>query len=169
MFFAEDVNPVSFDGPNIFWGAVFFFVLLILMYTVCLPPVRKAMRQRAEQNLHDEEAAEKAHVEAEQVRRDYDATLADARAEAARIVDEARSAADAERVAKVSAVEAELAATRHEVMAELDEQRGRALGAIVGDVAGLATEAASKVVQKPLDAAAQQSIVDEFVASATRH
>jgi F0F1-type ATP synthase membrane subunit b/b' len=72
-------------------------------------------------------------------------------------------------VARVSAVEAELGAARQEVMAELDAQRARALTGMIGDVAGIATSAASKVVQKPLDAAAQQSIVDEFVASATRH
>ena len=169
MFAEEVVNPVAFDVANMFWGGVFFAILLILMYTVCLPPVRTAMRQRIEQQRLDEEGAEKAGQDAEQVRRDYDATLADARTEAARIVDEARVAADADRVARVSAVEAELGAARQEVMAELDGQRTRALAGMIGEVAGIATAAASKVVQKPLEASAQQSIVDEFVASATRH
>ena len=166
--FADTVSPVDFDVPNMFWGGVLFLVLLVLMYTVCLPPVRKAMQERKDQQRLDEEAAEKAGFEAEQVRRDYDATIADARAEATRIINEARAAADAERLTKVSAVETELAAARQLVMAEIDEQRTRALNGMLGDVAGLATAAASKVVQQPLDAAAQQSIVDEFVAAATR-
>ncbi len=164
-----DVNPVSFDIPNIVWGAIWFFVLLILMYTVCLPPVRKAMRQRDEQRQVDEEAAERAVYDAEQVRRDYDATLADARAEAARIVDRAREEADAERQRRISEVDTELQAARQQLMGELDAARTAALEGLKGDVAQLASAAASRVVEKPLDAASNQSIVDEYVASATRH
>jgi F-type H+-transporting ATPase subunit b len=168
MLAVTDVNPVSFDVPNMFWGAIFFFALLLLMYTVCLPPVRKAMRQRDEQRQVDEEAAERAGYDAEQVRRDYDATLADARAEAARIVDRAREDAEAERQRKVSEVDAELGAAKQALMAELDTARAAALQGLKGDVAELASAAASRVVEKPLDAAANQSIVDDYVASATR-
>ena len=167
MFGAEPINPVAPDVPNMFWAAVFFFVLLLLMYTVCLPPVRKAMRQREEQQRLDAEAAERAEQASEQVRRDYDATLADARALAARIVDEARTEADIERVRQVGEVEAEINAARAELMVELDAQRAAALDGMKGDVAALAVQAASKVVQRDLDVAASQSIVDDYVASAT--
>jgi F-type H+-transporting ATPase subunit b len=165
---AADVNPVSFDVPNMFWGAIFFFALLFLMYTVCLPPVRKAMRQRDEQRQVDEEAAERAGYDAEQVRRDYDATLADARAEAGRIVERARDDAEAERQRKVSEVDTELAGARQALMADLETARAAALEGLKGDVAELASAAASRVVEKPLDAASNQSIVDDYVASATR-
>ena len=167
MFGAEPINPVAPDLANMFWGAIWFFVLLILMYTVCLPPIRKAMRQREEQQLLDAEAAERAGQAAEQVRRDYDATLADARSMGARIVEEARAEADGERQAKLAVVEAELAAERQELMAELDSQRAAALSAMTPQVGELATAAASKVVQQPLDVSANQSVVDEFVATAT--
>lgn len=168
MFGAEPINPVAPDVPNMFWAAVFFLLLLVLMYTVCLPPVRKAMRQREEQQRLDAEAAERADQASEQVRRDYDATLADARALAARIVDEARNEADVERVRQVSDVENEINAARAELMVELDAQRVAALDGMKGDVAALAVQAASKVVQRELDISASQSIVDDYVASATR-
>lgn len=168
MFGAEPINPVAPDVPNMFWAAVFFLLLLVLMYTVCLPPVRKAMRQREEQQRLDAEAAERADQASEQVRRDYDATLADARALAALIVDEARNEADVERVRQVSDVENEINAARAELMVELDAQRVAALDGMKGDVAALAVQAASKVVQRELDISASQSIVDDYVASATR-
>ena len=75
---AETVNPVLPTGPELFWGALFFAALWILMRYVLLPPVRAVMRQRDEQRLADEEGTERAKVEAEKVRRDYDATLAEA-------------------------------------------------------------------------------------------
>jgi len=169
MFGAEPTNPVAPDVANMFWGAVFFAVLLLLMYTVCLPPVRKAMRQREEQKRLDAEAAERAVQAAEQVRRDYDATLADARTIAARIIEEARTEADDERVRQVAEVEAELNAARADLMVELAAQRTSALDGMKVDVTSLAVQAASKVVQRELDVSASQSIVDDFVASATRN
>jgi F0F1-type ATP synthase membrane subunit b/b' len=48
-------------------------------------------------------------------------------------------------------------------MAEIEAQRAAALGQLTGDVAGIATEAASQVVQRPLDAGAQRAVVDEYV------
>lgn len=165
---AEEVNPVALDVPNIIWGGIFFLIFLVLMYSVCLPPIRKAMRQRAEQQQLDDEAAERAVVEGEHIRRDYEATLAAARAEAARIVDEARAEAEAERSRRLAEVDAELVAQRQELMTQLEAQRAEALAAVTSEVAELASVAASRVIQRPVDPAAQRKVVDEFVAAATR-
>ena len=160
---AEVINPVIPETPELIWGAITFFLLLVLMWAVCLPPIKKAMRQRDEQIQGDQEAAERARVEAEQVRRDYDATLADARREASRIIEEARQAGEAKRSEIVGAVEAELATERQAAMAEIEAGRQQALTQLRGVVGELAVNAASKVVQKPLDATANQATVDAHV------
>src|SRR4051794_35698126 len=102
----KTVNPVLPTGAELLWGGVFFALLLILMWAVCLPPIKKAMRRRDDQMQADREAAEKARVEAEQVRRDYEVTLTEARVEAQRIVAEAHQAADARRTEIIGAAEA---------------------------------------------------------------
>src|SRR6478736_2787542 len=107
---AKPPNPVIPTTPELVWGAIAFFGLLIIMNWVLLPPLRKAMAKRDEQIRGDQEAAERAAVEGEQVRRDYDATLAEARAEAARIVDDARQAAEAQRAEILRAAEDEVGA-----------------------------------------------------------
>jgi len=159
----EVVNPVLPTSNELVYGAIFFFLLLIFMWAVCLPPIRKAMRQRDEQVQADKEAGERALAEAEQIRRDYDATLAEARHEASRIIEEARQAADVRRTEIIGAVETEVAAARQAAMAEIDAQRAAALGELTGEVAGIATQAASQVVQRELDPAAQRSVVDAYV------
>lgn len=160
----ETINPVVPDDlGEIFWGAVGFFGLWILMRYVCLPPLMKIRDQRAQQMLADQEAASAAETQAEQVRRDYDATLAEARAEANRIVETARVAAEQRRSDAVRVVEAEITEQRQAAMAELDAARAEALGQLKGDVAQLAVSAASKVVQADLDVAANQATVDEYV------
>jgi len=162
----ETINPVLPDTPELIWGAIAFFLLLILMWAVLLPPIKKAMRQRDEQINADQEAAERATIEAEQVRRDYDATLADARREAARIMEEAREAGEARRAEIVGDVEAEIAAERQTALAEIEAGREQALGQLRGVVGDLAVSAASKVVQKPLDLGANQATVDAYVSQA---
>ena len=159
----EVINPVLPTIPETIWGAIAFFLLLVLMWAVCLPPIKKAMRQREEQIQGDLESAERAAVEAEQVRRDYDATLAEARSEAARIIEEARQAADAQRAEIVGAADTEVAAQRMSAMAEIETDRRSALDQLRGEVGGLAVAAASKVVQRQLDAGANQSVVDDHV------
>jgi F-type H+-transporting ATPase subunit b len=156
---AEKINPVVPDiVGEIFWGAVFFFLLWILMRYVCLPPLLRVRAQRDAQVQADNEAAE-----AEQVRRDYDATIGEARSEASRVLEEARAAAEAQRAQRVAAVEAEINAERQAAMAEIEQERAAALGQLTGDVADLAVTAASKVVQAPLDPASTRPIVDEYV------
>lgn len=161
---AAKINPVVPDViGEIFWGAVFLFMLWILMRYVCLPPLLRVRAQRDAQVQADQEAAESARTQAEQVRRDYDATIGEARGEASRVLEEARAAAEATRSQQVAAVETELASERQVAMSELDTERAAALGQLTGDVADLAVSAASKVVQAPLDPAAHRSTVDDFV------
>ena len=164
----ETINPVVPDEiGEIFWGAIGFFGLWILLRYVCLPPLMKVREQRAQQIIADAEAASAAETAAEQVRRDYDATLAEARAEAGRIVETARSAAEARRAEAVGAVESEVAAQRQVEIAEIDTARTAALGQLKGDVAALAVSAASKVVQSDLDVASNQAAIDDYVNQAS--
>lgn len=161
---ATTINPVVPDDVGeIFWGAVSFFGLWILMRYVCLPPLMKVREERARKVIADQEAAANAETQAEQVRRDYDATLGEARAEASRIIEEARSAAETRRAQVVGEVEAEVARERAAAMAELDAARSVAVGELRGDVAQLAVSAASRVVQSELDVAGNQATVDEYV------
>jgi F-type H+-transporting ATPase subunit b len=158
------VNPVVPDDlGEIFWGAVGFFGLWILMRYVLLPPLMKVREERDRQVLSDQEAAAGAESQAEQVRRDYDATIGEARAEAARIIEEARTEAEARRSAVIAAAEAEVAEQRQAAMAELDAARAQALGELRGEVSALAVAAASRVVQSELDAGGSQAAVDEYL------
>lgn len=160
----ETVNPVVPDElGEIFWGAVGFFGLWIVMRYVCLPPLMKVRHERAQTIKADQEAAAAAEAQAEQVRRDYDATLAEARREAGAIIEEARAEAEERRSVAVRAVEAELAEERQRAVAELDAARADALGRLRDDVAALAVSAASRVVRAEVDPAASQATVDDYV------
>jgi F-type H+-transporting ATPase subunit b len=154
----KTINPVVPDTiGEIVWGATFFFLLWILMRYVCLPPLMRVREQRDQKVQADREAAAAAETQAEQVRRDYEATLAEARAAAP------PPPPEAERGRRIAEVEAELARERQAAMVELEQARSEALGRIRGEVAELAVAAASKVVQQPLDVQAHRATVEDYV------
>ncbi|MEZ5380370.1 MAG: F0F1 ATP synthase subunit B [Microthrixaceae bacterium] len=159
----EPVNPVLPTTPELFWGAILFASLWALMRYVLLPPVRAIMRQRDEQRLADEEGAERAKVEAEKVRRDYDATLAEARAEASAKVDEARARGEARRAELTAAAEADAAEIRSAALAELEAERAEALAGARSQVAELAGTAAGKVLGRTVDPAVAQRIAETYL------
>jgi F-type H+-transporting ATPase subunit b len=159
-----DINPVVPDTiGEIFWGAVAFFSLWILMRYWLLPPLLRVREERKAQVIADQEAAEEARTAAEDVRRDYDATLAEARAEANSVLEEARAEAEAQRGQKVAAAESAVAERRQAAMAELEAARAEAISAMGGDVADLAVAAASKVVDSSLDVGSHRDTVDSYV------
>src|SRR2546430_17503736 len=75
-------------------GGRAFVVLLLVMGKYALPPVRNMMKQREDRIRDDLERAEQARTEAEGELANYRRQVADARSEAARIIEEARQSAD---------------------------------------------------------------------------
>ena len=105
----ETVNPVLPTGGDIVYAAIFFFALWAAMKYVLLPPIQKVRAERAAKIAAARDAADNASADMGSAQADYDAALADARAEAASILEAARSEADAHRAQVVGAAEAEVA------------------------------------------------------------
>ena len=161
---AKTINPVVPDDPGeIFWSVITFFSLWIILRYVCLPPLLKGREERTAKAIADAEAASAAETQTEQVRRDYDTTLAEARQQAARIVEEARAASDARRAEAVRQAEAEVASLKQAEIAALDAARTEALAALRTDVRDLAVTAASVVVGSDVDRDASQATIDQYV------
>ncbi len=162
-----DINPVVPDEiGEIFWGAIAFFGLWILMRYVLLPPLLKIRADRRNQEIADQQAASAADEQAEQVRRDYEATVAEANSEANDIIAEARAAAEHERGEIVVAAESEIALERQAALAELESQRSSAVSGLGDDVADLAVAAASKVMDASLDEPVHRSTAANYVEDA---
>ncbi len=162
----ETANPILPTGPELLWGAFFFTLLWVLMRFVLLPPITKVMAQRDEKISADKAAAEQATADAVSVKQDYEASIATARQEGARLVDDARHRADASRGELVAAADAEIAQLRAAAVAEVTAAKEAAMAEVQGSVADLAVEAAEAVIQKHLDRDVQRSFVNDYLSQA---
>ena len=131
-------NPVLPEPNHIIWALVSFMVLWALMQFVLLPPLLKSRAEREQKISADREAADKARQALVDVQADYDASLAEAQAEADGIVDAARNEAGEYRSNVLAEAQNEVAAEKSEVAGGLDESRNTALASMRSDVGDIA-------------------------------
>jgi F-type H+-transporting ATPase subunit b len=138
-------------------------VLLFLLYKYAYPPVKKAMNDRTERIRAELQAADTAKSDAQALLDQYRAQLNDAKAEAGRIIEEARQAADAIKRDQEVRLQAELAELRQRAIADIDSAKAQAMSDLRGEVAQLAIGAAETVVQRSLDPATQTQLVEDYI------
>jgi F-type H+-transporting ATPase subunit b len=93
----------------------------------------------------------------------YRAQLNDAKAEAGRIIEEARQAADAIKRDQEVRLQSELAELRQRAIADIESAKAQAMSDLRGEVAQLAIGAAETVVQRSLDSATQTQLVEDYI------
>lgn len=157
-------SPIMPEMPEVIWGGLAFVLLFLLLWKFAFPAIRKGMDARAERISNDLTSAENAKAEATGVLAEYQAQLADARAESARIIEEARSTADAMRRDLAAKAEADIAEMRQRAAADVEAAKAQAMADLRGEVTQLAIGAAEHVVQRNLDAETNAALVDQFIA-----
>ena len=163
----EAPNPILPELNEIIWGGAAFLILLVVMVKKGFPAVKGAMDARAEKIQTDLDAAETAKSDAQAVQADYEERLADAKGEAARVFEEARSSADQLRADLTSRAEADIAEMRERAAADIEASRQQAIADLRAEVAGIALGAAERVVQSSLDSDAQRRLIDQYIDEVT--
>jgi F-type H+-transporting ATPase subunit b len=156
-------SPILPATNEIIWGSISFVVLLGLLYKFAWPGLKQGLEARSERIRADLDAADTAKSEADQVLSDYKAQLADARNESARIIEEARQAADALRKDQEQRLQTELAQLRERAAADIESAKRQAIADLKDEVATLAIGAAEVIVQRNLDRDTQVGLVESYI------
>ena len=159
----EAPNPLLPETNEIIWGAVGFIVVFFFVWKYGLPQMRTAMNNRTEKIRGDLQAAEDQRTQADALLTDYRAQLNDAKAEAGRIIEEARQAADQIKRDQEARLQDELAELRTRAVADIDTAKAAAMQDLRGEVAALAIGAAETVVQRNLDSTTQTQLVEDYI------
>ena len=145
-------------------GVIAFAIIFFFIWRWVGPILSATLARRQEAERSRLEAAEQSRQEAEQLASRYREQLAGAKDEGARIIDEARRAADAVRAETVARAQQEADDIVRRAREEATAEAQRALEAARTQVANLSIDLAEKVVERSLDRQAQLGLVDSYLA-----
>jgi F-type H+-transporting ATPase subunit b len=144
-----------------------FIVLLVLLwfiYKVVVPMLARPIDARQLRIAQGLAAAEEGQQSLAQAQADAEVVIRDAREHAAHIIDQAQKRANEliEQAKGQASVEAARIAASAQTQIELETTRAR--DALRKDVAGLAVRAASKVLEREIDAKTHAELLNTFAA-----
>jgi F-type H+-transporting ATPase subunit b len=158
-------NPLLPEAPDLIWGGLSFIALLVLFGLIVLPRLTRTLDERATIIEGGIARAEEAQAEATAALDEYNKQLSDARAEAARIREQARldGTAIVNELKEQATVEAARITTQ--ATAQIEAERQSALVSLRAEVGSLAIDLASGVIGESLsDDTKAAAVVDRFLA-----
>lgn len=161
----ESPNPLIPEIYDLVWSAVCFAIILIFFVWKFLPAIKKNLDARAEAIEGGIKKAEIAQAEAAAALAQYQDQLAEGRAEAAKIRDQAR--ADGTAILNELKEQASVEAARitANAQAQIEAERQSALVSLRSEVGTLAIDLASGVIGQSLaDDKKASTLVDQFLA-----
>jgi F-type H+-transporting ATPase subunit b len=153
------LNP-AFFGTQLFWLAVSFIVLYLLMWKLAMPQIAGVLKQRADKIQGDLDTAQKLKEETKSVIAAYEKALADARGEAQAMARQTTDAASAQSAIRQQEVADRIAAELAAAERRIGEARTAAMANVRSMAAEVAQAAFAKLVGAPVDPGKVSAAVD---------
>ena len=161
-------SPIAPEVKELLWGAGAFVVLAILVRFFLFPRLKKGMDARHELIRGELESADATRTAAEAELAEYNAALAQVRAEANARIDAARQTLEGERQARLTQVNAEVGERRAAAAAEAEAAKAAAREQVIGAAAQVTAVAAQRVLGRPVDPAAARAAVEGAMSAEVR-
>ena len=153
-------------GWSLVWTIINLIIFYLLMKRYLVGPVLGIMEKRKNLIAQELENAKAAQEKAEELKGHYEGALAGAKEESAQIIEAARADAksESERMVKEANLEAAKIIENARVTAE--QEKENALQGAKSEIAGLALEAARKLLSEGSTEKGNSMLYDEFLAKA---
>lgn len=152
------LDPTSYPS-QLFWLAVSFVVLYLLMARLALPRIAEVMEARQSRIAHDLDQAAGLKVEAEAALAAYEETMSEARSEAQHLLAQAAEARAREAAERQAALDARLAEELAEAEARIAASRDAALANVEAVAADIAAAIVARLAAGDPDPALVRSAV----------
>ena len=149
------------------WTFIFTVVNLLLTILIVkkflFGPINEVLEKRqklSEQELTDARAAK---LEATNLKAEYESSIADARAEATTIIQNAQKEAQAKADATLREAQEQATDIRARAAADIAQEKKKAINEAKDEIGGLAMEIAGKVVEKEINEEDHRRLIDDFL------
>lgn len=150
-------------NANVIWTVVDLLILFLLMKKFLFGPVTAMLDQRAAAINADLDDAKAQKQAADVLLADHERQIGEARAEAGRIVADAKRRAEAAYEQKLAQAQEEIQRMQQQAACQIEADRRAMLAQTRREIARLSLLAASKVAQQRMDADNEFALVDDFL------
>lgn len=157
----EKIIPL---GVELYVNLAAFLVLLVLLWKFAFPPITKMLDQRAETIRESLEKSEETRVEAERLLDEYKVQMAEARQEAAKVIEQGRKVADTMKDEIIAKANEEAAAILVKAREEIGSEKRAAMAELQASVADLSVAVAGKLIGTSLSDAEHRKLIESYVA-----
>ncbi len=155
-------------GDMLFY-LISFLIMTILVWHFAWKPVTDMMKKRADKIANDIDNATNNRKEAAKLAAQRQEELKGSKAEATKIVDDARKNGQYLRSKIIDDAHNDARTIQEQAQRDAEQARQDALKGAKDDVANLSIEIASKLIKKQLNADDQQELIDSYIEGLVKH
>lgn len=157
----EKIIPL---GVELYVNLAAFAVLFVLLAKFAFPPITKMLDERAEKIRESLEKAEDTRIEAERLLEEYRQQMAEARAEAAKVIEQGRTVAENMKAEILAKAREEAEAEKAKALEAIKAERAAAVAELQAKVAELSVAVAGKIIGEQLTSAEHEALIERYIA-----
>ena len=162
-FMAGGGGILSFETGFAIWVLISMVIFLFIMGKYAVPPIVKALNERENRIKESLESAEKALAKAEQISEDNKKALREAEIQAQKVRKQALEDAELLRTERIEKAKQDAAKIIEDARSTIEQEKKRALVELRNEVADLAVQAASRIIEAELDQEKNKKLVESFI------
>ncbi|MCX7886134.1 MAG: F0F1 ATP synthase subunit B [Verrucomicrobiae bacterium] len=156
-------DPLQLDWGLQIWVVLTFVVMMGLLAKLAFKPIAEALERRGATIKAQLDEAERSRAEAKKLMQEYQEQLAKARAEAGKILEEARALGEKIRKEMLDKAAAESAALVQRAQEEIVRQKEKGVQELKETVADLSVQIATRILERELNADVHRQLVDNLI------
>ncbi|MDQ0903000.1 MULTISPECIES: F0F1 ATP synthase subunit B [unclassified Paenibacillus] len=145
------------------FAIIAFLILYLLLNKYAFGPLVDIMEKRRQLIAEQVGSADKNRQEAEKLVTEQKEAFQEARKEAYDLIEEARNTSNKQAETIITQAKEEASRLKEDALRAIDIEKNKAVAELRSEVGALSVKIASKIVEKEVDAAAQQGIVDQYL------
>jgi len=163
MLLAGGGGILSFNPGFAIWVAITLILFVWLMNKYAVPPIMNALEEREKKIKDSLESADKALAKAEKISEENKKALREAEAKAQKLMKEAKEEAELIRAERIAKAKKEAEQLIEDARSSIEQEKKQALVELRDEVAKLAIESASRIIDAELDEKKNNKLVKNFI------
>ena len=159
----EGGGPLEINVGLQVWVILTLVVMMGLLAKLAFKPIGEALERRGSTIKAQLDEAEKSRAESKKALEDYQKQLAEARAEAGKIIEESRQLGEKVRKEVVDKANSEASAIVTRAQEEISRQKEKGIQEMKDTIAALSVQIAGKVIEKEVNEATHKALVESLI------